>query len=202
MTFSLLKKIQFQPRLDMCVSTCLKIICDNQFSHISISIKQFNLWCKYEGKFGGGIPLEKLREYLVSRLLEKKIVYNEKENANIDFLYSLRKEGIYPLVVFHLIDYNKWKKKTKIEVYSDDEPNYHILIVVDIDKEREIIKVFDSLYDKYRKRESEEDNYDEISFQDFYKYWTNKELIYPVIWLTKKEKKQKIDKEQKTLTLI
>ena len=203
MTFPLLKTIQFQPRLDMCVSTCLKIICDNQFSQIRISIKQFNLWCKYEGKFGGGVPLDKLREYLTPKLTDMKIDYNEKENINIDFLYKLREEGIYPLVVFHLRDYNKWKKNTKIEVFSDDEPNYHVLIVVDIDKEKQTLKVFDPLYDKYRKRKQEEPdnegNYDEISYQNFYNYWTKEELIYPVIWLIKKEK-QKVNKEQKTLS--
>ena len=170
MTFPLLKKYSFQPRLDMCVSTCLKIVCDNQFDD-AISIRQFNLWCNYEGKSGGGIAIDRLKEYLYPKLIQKRIVYNDKENVNIDFLYNLRKIGIYPIVIFHLRDYNEWKKKGGIQVLGDDEPNYHNLIVVDIDKDKQKILLFDTMYDKYRKKENDEDIYDEISYHDLYKYW-------------------------------
>ena len=173
---------------------------DNQFTHVTLPLHKFNSWCKYEGKYGGGIPLEKLKRYLSPKLDELNVDYNEKEHVNIDFLHKLRTQGIFPLVVFHLKDYNKWKKKTRITVLSDDEPNLHVLIVVDIDKANEKILLYDTLHDKFRKIKTERDNYDEISFQELYDSWTHKDLVYPVIWLSKQENSnQKVDKIQKKL---
>ena len=146
------------------------------------------------------MPLEKLKGYLSPKLDQLGVDYNEKEHANIDFLHKLRTQGMLPLVVFHLRDYNKWKKKTRITVLSDDEPNFHVLMVVDIDKANEKIWLYDTLPDKFRKIKTERDNYDEISFQEFYAYWVHEDLVYPVIWLSKQEKSnQKIDKTQKKL---
>ena len=113
-----------------------------------------------------------------------------KENANIAFLHNLRQQGIFPLVIFHLKDYNKWKKNRSTKVSGDDEPNFHVLIVVDIDKKNEKILLYDTLKDKFRKIKTEQDNYDEMSFQDFYNYWTKKDLVYPVIWFSEKEKQR------------
>ena len=202
MAFPLLKPKTYwkQPIKDMCVSTSLKVMFDNQFTSGTLSLSKLNSWCKYEGKYGGGIPLEKLKGYLSPKLNESSVDYNEKEHANIDLLYKLRTKGIFPLVVFHLKDYNKWKKKTGITVLSDDEPNFHVLIVVDIDKANEKILLYDTLDDKFRNIKTEHDNYDRISFQNFYACWTHKDLVYPVIWLSKQEKSnQKIDKTQKKL---
>ncbi len=198
MTFPLLSKKTWQPSSDMCVSASFKVMCDNQFGSTKISLSTLNKWCKYEGKYGGGIPLSKLREYLTPKLAQLGIIYNEDEQKNIDFLYNLRQEGIYPLVVFHLRDYNEWKKRGNIEVFSDGEPNLHVLIVVDIDKENEKIKIFDCWLDKYRIKNSEDDDYDELSFRDFYSYWSDEGLIYPVFWLSQ-QAAQKINKHQSRL---
>jgi hypothetical protein len=191
-----LKKVFFQPHGDLCVSTAIKNVIDSQFEPQSISLNKINSLCRYNGKYGSGIALDLLKEYLEPPLKKLKIQYNEGENLNIDFLADLLSKGIYPIICFHIKDYNQWKKNTHIVVEADSEVNYHVLIVVGVDKPNEKIFLFDTLRDKYKKYENDNDTYDELSFTIFYRYWAKEGLFYPAIWFT-----PIIDKKQKKLNV-
>ncbi len=193
------KQPTFQPERAMCVSTAIKNVLDNQFTQNALGLKEINKLCKYDGIYQGGIPLEMLPDFLAKPLNILNIIYNFKENNKIDDLYDLLSQGIYPIVVFHLKDYNQWHNKRQTEVIGDNEPNYHVLIIVGIDKENQKILLFDTIHNKYKNYNDLNNIYDEISFVKFLEYWVHKELIYPCIWFSPKKNKPEVSKNQKKI---
>lgn len=194
------KRPTFQHERAMCVSTAIKNVLDNQFPQLDLGLKQINKLCKYEGKYQDGIALELLQELLLKPLSELNVIYNIKEHNTIDDLYNLLNQGIYPIIAFHLKDYNEWQSKKFTEVIGDNEPNYHVLVVIGIDKENQKIKLFNTIYNKFRDYGDLTNMYDEISFVKFSQYWVHSELIYPCIWFeSKKSKKEQVSKNQSKL---
>ena len=58
------KSLQHQRRPDMCLPTAIKIVIDEQFEDLNISLKNINRWSGYDGKFGTGTSIDLLEEQL------------------------------------------------------------------------------------------------------------------------------------------
>ena len=142
MVFKEIKKEWTQPQPDQCVPTVIKTALDNQFAHLNIpSLSSIGSMCQYRNAYG--VPIDRLKTNL-KQLENMGIQFNEKEDANIDFLKSLLDQGSFPLILFHLRDYNKGKKGS-IEVDDDGEIDFHMVIIVGIDPQKQEVKVFGSV---------------------------------------------------------
>ncbi|RLG15066.1 MAG: hypothetical protein DRN71_02245 [Candidatus Nanohalarchaeota archaeon] len=198
MTIIELKKtLTFQPEIDMCVSSCIKNVLDSQFHSKRYSLKKINKCLRYINCLGVGLDsINNLNE-----LLNKDKIYvfqKDEESNNIKSIERLIERKIYPIVIFPLKDYEKWKND-KTRVYSDgDENTYHFLVVVGIDRKDEIVYVFDPIKNKYRDYDKEP--YDKITFSKFYNVWVHEEdILYPIIWFERKNDNLNIDPQQKTV---
>lgn len=194
MVFKKLQKRWTQPEPLQCVPTAIKTVLTNQFPHLKVpSLKDIGKMCQYRQIYG--VSIERL-ELNMKKLEKIGIKFHLKEESNINQLKELLENNKYPLVLFHLKDYNSWKDYS-IEVETDDEISFHMVIVVGVNPQKKEVKVFDTLYHKYKNYKSSE-IYDKINFQKFYKLWTTEELIYPVFWFSEIPKiPKKGEKEQK-----
>ena len=188
----------WQPNDDMCVTTAIKNVIDNQFN-VPFPLSEANKLCKYNGKCRWGIAIDNLEIRLTKILKKMNIKYNWKEQLKIDDLYNLLEKGIYPIVIFHLSKYNKWAGKDDLrEVSGDGELNLHFLIIVGIDKDSQKITIFDTLRNKFINYGAG-NLYKKIVFVKFLEAWVHKEFTYPAIWFSKIDKNGKINKEQTAL---
>lgn len=198
------KKPFFQPARDMCLTTAVKNVIDNQFN-INLSLSAINKSCKYEGKYQWGVAIDNFLEQNINKILERvAIKYNFRENQKIEDLFQLLEtEKAYPIIFFPLSKSNEWTENTSLrEVSGDNEPNLHALIIVGIDKENETIQMFDTIHNKFREYSDLNSIYDEISFVKFLQYWLHSSLVFPAIWFLKKVKDKKIGKDKdRTLEL-
>jgi len=191
------KKPFTQPTRDMCLTTAIKIVIDNQFAR-NLSLKDINNSCKYEGKYQYGVGIDNFLEQNLNKMLNKiGIMYHFKENLKIDDLFKLLEEGIYPIILFPLSKYNEWSEiKGEREVSEDGGTNTHALIIVGIDKEEEKIKMFDTVPNKFKNYDDLINIYNEISFVKFLSFWLHENLIFPTLWFTNIIKRRKSNKEQ------
>lgn len=193
MVFKDIKKLWTQPQPDQCVPTAIKTVLDNQFSQLNIpSLSSIGRMCQYRNAYGA--PIDKIKGNL-KQLESMGIQFHEKEEANIDFLKGLLEQGIFPMILFHLKDYNKWKRGSVV-VEGDDEIDFHMIIVVEVNPQKQEIRVFDTIHDRYKNYKNHE-KYDTIIYQKVYSLWTSEDLIYPVFWFTELPKPGK--KTQKRL---
>lgn len=193
------KKPFFQPTEDMCVTAAIKNVIDNQFNTI-FPLSEANKLCKYSGKYRWGIAIDNLEQRL-SKVLEKmKIKYNKQEKLKLDNLFELLKRGIYPIVIFPLAKYNEWMENDySREVFGDDEPSLHFLIIVGIDKEKKEILVFDTIKNKFVEYNDLKRMYRKINYVKFLQFWVHEDLVYPAIWFSKISPTKKLKRKEKTL---
>ncbi|MFW5983323.1 MAG: hypothetical protein ACOCQ4_02390 [bacterium] len=188
-----------QPEPAMCLPTAIKVVFDNQFPDKNISIRKINALCNYNGKYQYGVAAERIKDDLSPYLTKNhKLNVFFTEGNKISDLYALLERGIYPIVQFHLNDYHNWNDgDSETEIFSDDEPNLHSLIVVEINYPEERISLYDPIYNKYMNYSDLDKIYKPISFLTFTRCWVSSTLHYPCIWLdnlsrTKKIKKNKL----------
>lgn len=182
------RKPIFQHERAMCVGTAIKNVLDNQFPKSTLPLKEINRLCKYEGKYQTGVAIDGLRELLSEPLKKININFHFKENATRKDLFNLLEQGCYPIVAFHLRDYNEWQSNEETEVIGDDEPTLHVLVVVGVDEEKQIIKLFNTIHNKYKDYSNLNEMYEEISFVRFNQCWVHSELIYPCFWFSSNQK--------------
>lgn len=160
----------------LCVPTCIKNIVDNQFNNINLSRSLINKWCYFRGNTQDILGLDALEEYFAPKLLKNKnLAFQQLQPGRLIDITKLIEQKIFPVIVFKLEDYNKWKTNTHIEVEIAGSTTYHAMLVCGFDSDKEIIYLYDPLYDRYNKdkykSQNQADIYDKLSYLKFSQFW-------------------------------
>lgn len=187
----------------LCVPTCIKNIIDNQFKNVQLSRSLINKWCYFKGNTQDIMGLDALAEYLAPKLLiNKKIKYSEKQPGKIKDIKDLLNRNVFPTIIFKLEDYNTWKKKTSIEVEKAGSTTHHAMLVCGFNSSKEIIYIYDPIYDRYNPKKYKSKNplelYDTMTFLDFTRLW-DKGFNAFMFWLEEAESVKKAREEHRTL---
>lgn len=191
------------PHEVLCVPTCIKIILDNQFKNIQVSRRTLNRWCCFDGKLQEIMGIDALEEHFAPKLMKsKKVKYYEKQPGRIKDLINLIHNKIFIVIIFRLEDYSEWKKKSSISIEEAGSTVFHAMIVTGFDSEKELIYLFDPIYDKYNpkkyKGKNPTDQYDKISYLDFTRLW-DKAFDSFMFWFEEAKNVKKEREKHKTL---
>lgn len=96
MVFIELKQPWHQPEPHVCVPTVLKVLFENQFNKVSLSIRQWKNRTACD-QFGV-VPYTAIRDLEEWLITDYKITVNEKANCSLEQLDSLLSRGILPFI--------------------------------------------------------------------------------------------------------